>query len=73
MWNGVELVEFKLVLWTDVDVGALVFGAITVSGGREDYEALVIVQVNVNITRLVGLPVIHFPLCSSSYPSILTS
>ena len=34
--HSVKLVELEFVIRTDVDVGALVFGAVTVLWGRED-------------------------------------
>lgn len=41
MWYGIKLVEFKLVVGTDVDVSSLVFCAVTILRCREDYMALV--------------------------------
>ena len=40
MCNGVELGELELVLWADLDECALVVGAVTVVGCREEGDKL---------------------------------
>lgn len=37
MWNGIEFVELELVIRSNVDVGALVFGTVAVFWCRENY------------------------------------
>lgn len=49
MWYGIKLVEVKLVIRSNIDVGTFVFSAITIPGGREDCSKVSIEEVGVVI------------------------
>ena len=62
MRNGVKLHKVEFVLGSDVDECALVFGRVAILGGGENLKALDATW----RVELHSLPVMHFPLCSTS-------